>query len=84
MEFKQKLPGRERSGKQYSEFQNQPITDIDNEIVKQIKSYYMIKKLKKILNMLSRDMKNTFFKEIKCLKIKITVSEIKKKTHRWE
>ena len=29
--------------------------------------------------MLSRDMKNTFFKEIKCLKIKITVSEIKKK-----
>ena len=25
--------------------------------------------------MLSRDMKNTFFKEIKCLKIKITVSE---------
>ena len=47
MEFKQKLPGRQRSGKQYSEFQNQPRTDTDNETVKQIKSYYMIKKLKK-------------------------------------
>ena len=41
----------------------------------------MIKKLDKILNILSRDMKNIFFKEIKGLKIKIIVSEIKKKIH---
>lgn len=40
----------------------------------------MIKKLDKILNILSRDMKNIFFKEIKGLKIKIIVSEIKKNT----
>ena len=45
---------------------------------KEIKSYYMIKKLEEILNILSRDMENTLFKEIKCLKIKITISEIKK------
>ena len=47
VEFKQKLPGRQRSRKQYSQFQNQPRTDTDNETVKQINSYYIIKKLKK-------------------------------------
>lgn len=40
----------------------------------------MIKKLDKILNILSRDMKNIFLKEIKGLQIKIIVSEIKKNT----